>query len=78
LPRLIPDESRLSQLLIKSGAEANVRDLITGFTPLHHAALRDNAALAQILIKAGANVNAVTTENDTPLLVARFEKANKG
>ncbi len=72
-----PDESKLSQLLIKSGADVNVRDLITGFTPLHHAALRDNATVAQMLIKAGANVNAATTENDTPLLIARFEHATK-
>ncbi|MGC8743255.1 MAG: ankyrin repeat domain-containing protein [Verrucomicrobiia bacterium] len=73
----VPDEIRVSEMLLKAGADVNPRDIVTGFTPLHHAALRNNAALAQLLINAGADVNALTTENDTPLVIAKFENADR-
>ncbi|MGB9602646.1 MAG: ankyrin repeat domain-containing protein [Limisphaerales bacterium] len=73
----VPDETKVCEMLIKAGAQVNTRDAVTGFTPLHHAALRNNDGLIQLLIKAGAEINATTAENDTPLLIARFENALK-
>ncbi|WP_207002691.1 ankyrin repeat domain-containing protein, partial [Trinickia mobilis] len=63
----------LAKTLLEQGAEPNV--VGTGpvakpspsTTPLHFAAMHDNAEMAQILLAHGANVNAVDGQGLTPL-----------
>lgn len=50
------DHTELVELLIKSGADVNARDLQRE-TPLHIAAQNGNREIAELLIKSGADVN---------------------
>lgn len=44
--------------LLAAGADANAHDDITGFTPLHGAALHQAPSIVEMLVAAGADVNA--------------------
>src|SRR5262249_44292721 len=52
--------------LLKQGANPNAQDL-SGWTPLHFAALHANQSAVEFLLKNGAQVNAINQEDQTPL-----------
>lgn len=57
------------ELLIKHGADINVRNQVVG-TPLHYAAYLARPKIAELLIRQGADVNARAKSGETPLDVA--------
>ena len=71
------------KLAIEAGADVNQfnkdrkiegKTLKGGWTPLHHAALRDHKEIIKLLLSNGANVNAKTSEGLTPLDYTRQSK----
>jgi len=63
------------KLLLKRGANPNVRDLYSGKTPLHEAASNKDPRLIRILIDAGADANARDNTGETPLWYATVIRA---
>ncbi|MCE1248843.1 MAG: ankyrin repeat domain-containing protein, partial [Firmicutes bacterium] len=57
-------------LMVKLGANVNAVTA-KGMTPLHYAALTDNAAYAECLLKNGANKKITNKNNETPIDLAR-------
>ncbi len=64
------------RLLIKAGADVNVKDEY-GSTPLHTAALTNSEETINLLIKYGAKVSAKDTQGKTPLHVAASYSASR-
>jgi len=62
------DVARVKKLLEK-GADLNARD-VSGWTPLHEAALNGRFGIAELLIKHGADLNARDKDGNTPLHIA--------
>lgn len=62
------------KLFIEKKVDLNVHDLAHGYTPLHWAALHNNAETLKCLLEAGADEQCVSLYGDTPLHVA----ASKG
>jgi hypothetical protein len=62
------DVARVKKLLEK-GADVNARD-VSGWTPLHEAALNGRFGIAELLIKHGADLNAKNGDGSTPLHIA--------
>lgn len=60
----------VAQLLLKFGADPNVRDRSTGATPLHDAARTGFTDTARLLIQFQANPNARDNKNCRPIDVA--------
>ena len=69
------NQSRVVQLLLEFGADANAVAAPSGWTPLHDAAYANATDCIQILINAGANVNARATSGATPLCFSAQEDA---
>ena len=78
-PLALHDASRKGDLkavqqILESGVDINLRDL-TGFTPLHWAAMNNQMEVAGFLIKKGADINARESKyNLSPLDIARTRK----
>ena len=53
----------LEETAIKELGTANVRDVFSGTTPLHEAAVNGNCEMIRLLVSKGANVN--STDNDS-------------
>lgn len=61
----------VAQLLLKYGADPNVRDRSTGATPLHDAARTGFLDTARLLVQFQADPNARDNDNYLPIDVAR-------
>ena len=59
----------VKQYLTK-GMDVNVRNVITGHTPLHEASNNGKDEIAKLLINSGADVNAKERGGSTPLLIS--------
>jgi ankyrin repeat protein len=57
------------RVLLEHGADVNVRGR-HGYTPLIHAALKNDAEIVRILVEAGADVNVRADSGETPLLLS--------
>lgn len=57
----------VTELLVQSGADVNIRQDIEGMTALHYAAQLDAPDIAKLLIDHGADVNIKDHYGDTPL-----------
>jgi len=55
------------KLLKDKGMDLNIKDRISGRTPLHYAVISDNLAAMQQLIKFGADIDVVCNNADTAL-----------
>ncbi|RAL10146.1 ankyrin repeat domain-containing protein [Aspergillus homomorphus CBS 101889] len=65
----VKDAERTLEVLLKNGADANIRDSV-GQTPLHVALVgMDREVMAKLLIDHGVDVNAKDEEHRTPLLL---------
>ena len=60
----------LVDVLLDSGADANIQDDLHGMSALHHAALVGDPIMVNLLLKAGANPNVTGTAGCTPLHIA--------
>ncbi|KAI5624626.1 fibronectin type 3 and ankyrin repeat domains protein 1 [Silurus asotus] len=57
--------------MIQNGCEVDVRDNVSGWTPLMRvSAVTGNSAMAQLLIEAGADINARDKDGKTSLMIA--------
>lgn len=56
--------------LLKKGADIDIIDRQTGWTPLMYAASNGSTQLCHILLSYGANVAKVSSDNKTPLMIA--------
>lgn len=63
------DQSELVDLLIKKGANINVRNDLQR-TPLHLAAKSGSKNVAEMLINNGADINVIDMNGDTPMHIA--------
>lgn len=63
----------IAELLIKNGAEVDVRDH-NDYTPLHNAAWNGNLEMVKLLLDAGANITARSYSGSTPLSCAYSSK----
>ncbi len=61
------DNTEAVKLLIKYGADVNVKEDLFGGTPIQKAALAGREDIVKLLIEAGAKINVVNYNNDTPL-----------
>jgi len=59
------------RLLVKSGANVNAKNPLTGETPVMHVLSSDALAVIQYLVENGADVNAKSKHGDSALLGAR-------
>ncbi len=57
---------------LAAGTDVNAKDDSLGLTPLHYTAASGNRQITKLLISKGANVNAINSNNDTPLDIAAF------
>ena len=57
---------------LAAGTDVNAKDDSLGWTPLHYTAASGNRQITKLLISKGANVNAINSNNDTPLDIAAF------
>ena len=55
---------------LAAGTDVNAKDDFLGWTPLHYTAASGNRQITKLLISKGANVNAINSNNDTPLDIA--------
>ena len=55
---------------LAAGTDGNAKDDFLGWTPLHYTAASGNRQITKLLISKGANVNAINSNNDTPLDIA--------
>ncbi|MBC6415886.1 MAG: ankyrin repeat domain-containing protein [Bdellovibrionales bacterium] len=62
----------IAGLLIKNGAEVNVKNIVDSQTPLHYTFLHSKEELAKLLIESGAEVNARDKKGQTPLHYASW------
>lgn len=60
------DHLEVVKLLLKHGADIEVRNSLMGWTPLHIAAYNGHADMVQALVSAGANVDAKDNTGRTP------------
>jgi ankyrin repeat protein len=60
-------DAAMVELLLQSGADANERENVDRWTPLH---VTSNPKVASTLVDAGADVNAEDRNGNTPLLMA--------
>lgn len=65
----------ITRLLIKRGADVNAQTR-EGFTPLHWAAFMNAGDAAVILLRNGADPSILNIGNETPLDIAKSEKAD--
>jgi len=49
------DMPEIAQLLLKNGADPDVRDM-DGWTPLHHGCFNGNSMVVRALLQGGANL----------------------
>lgn len=61
----------VAQLLLKSGADPNVRDCSTGATPLHDAARTGFLDTVRLLVQFQADPNAKDNKNCRPIDIAK-------
>jgi uncharacterized protein len=64
------DELALTEQMLEAGADANLRNPVTGVTPLSLALTGTNPALVAALLDAGADPNARMPDGDTHLMIA--------
>jgi ankyrin repeat protein len=69
-------KAEVAEVLIRNGAEVNIKNSYHHYTPLHLAALNGKKAVAELLINKGADVNAKSETGVTPLDLAT-EKGKK-
>ncbi len=62
--------------LLKLGANPNVQDDDRGWRPLHFAAQDNKHEVISLLIDSGADPNLTSNLNETPILLAVFNKMN--
>ena len=55
---------------LAAGTDVNAKDDFLGWTPLNYTAASGNRQITKLLISKGANVNAINSNNDTPLDIA--------
>ena len=56
---------------LAAGTDVNAKEEdLLGWTPLHYTATSGNRQITKLLISKGANVNAINSNNDTPLDIA--------
>ncbi|GEM_PF-2347773 len=61
------ETAMLVRLLLEHGADPNIVDDISGFSPLHHTVQNDNRRAAELLIEHGADINSNVRKLGTPL-----------
>ncbi|XP_078442158.1 protein kinase KEG [Wolffia australiana] len=66
----------LVQLLLKAGADPTAQDELHYRTPLHTAAMVNDAELVKLLLDSGVDVNIANLQNTTPLHVALNRGSN--
>ncbi len=64
------DDLEMAQLLLKAGANVNVKTRLGEMTPLFMAARNGNAAMIALLLKAGSSAKSATTLGTTSLMLA--------
>ncbi len=64
MPRLPVD---MAKLLLEKGADTNVKDAPSGYSPLHWAVIMWSNEVAELIVAAGADVNARSNTGETPL-----------
>jgi hypothetical protein len=64
------------RLLINEGADIEVQDTLSGWTPLHVAAVKSNLEAATALVDAGAKKGAKSSLGEIPLRCVKREKKN--
>ena len=57
---------------LAAGTDVNAKDDFLGWTPLHYTAASGNRQITKLLISKGANVNAINSNNDSPLDIAEL------
>lgn len=63
----------ITKFLLRFHPKVNIHDN-HGFMPIHWTACKGNAACAALLLEHGATPNDLTLENETPLLVATYNR----
>ena len=61
----------IAKLLLQRGADPTLRHPMTGWVPLHEAAMRGHTKCVQELLRFGAPCHPRSVDNDTPLDLAR-------
>jgi len=63
-------KTEIAEVLIKNGADLNVRGSHAGWTPLHHAVSFNRLGIVRVLVRNGADVNVVAKDGKTALDIA--------
>jgi len=69
-------EGDLIRLLINEGGDVELADVLSGWTPLHVAAVKSNLEVAMALVDAGAKKNAKSMLNEIPLSCVKRMRSN--
>jgi ankyrin repeat protein len=84
IPNALPDHEEeerrtleLTRILVEQGVDVNAAD-DQGFTALHHAVLKDFDQVVEFLVNQGADIHAVTSRDQTPLLLAETTQTIPG
>lgn len=65
------------KLLLEWGADVNVHEPVSGYTPLHTAVFMESPVAVELLLRKGADVNLRTSNGQTPLHLAAWKDLHK-
>ncbi|KAL0638588.1 Notch [Maublancomyces gigas] len=65
------------KLLLEWGADVNVHEPISGYTPLHTAVFMESPVAVELLLRKGADVNVRILNGETPLHLAAYKGLHK-